>query len=113
MAILDLDLIVDPNAKLKKEIKGYFEDIYQLEDQLESARNEKLEHTNLLKEQIKASANKYTNEIHRKKRKLLNEVDDSHKRIKVLLEPTACKVEKSELNQMREIELDLMQIKLP
>ena len=40
MEILDLDLIVDPNAKLRKEIKSYFENIDQLEDQLESARNE-------------------------------------------------------------------------
>ena len=120
MDILDLDLMVDPNVKLRKEIKSYFKDVDQLEDQFKLACNQKLQHNQLkvnsLKEEVEQSANKFIDEIQRQKRKLLNEADHLHvslsNHIQVLSEQTTVNLERKDVNQMKEIELNDMKTRL-
>jgi hypothetical protein len=65
---------------------------------------------NSLKEEVEQSANKFIDEIQRQKRKLLNEADHLHvnlsNHIQVLSKQTTVNLERKDINQMREIELN-------
>ena len=71
---------------------------------------------NSLKEEVEQSANKFIDEIQRQTRKLLNEADHLHvslsNHIQVLSEQTTVNLERKDVNQMKEIELNDMKTRL-